>query len=418
MDSQDRSSSCASRRSSVRKAAKKPSDTVRLGSPPPPVSIIRMGPLRFGAAVHSDAARMRTVPASPAMVEQTLERWSKRPRQLLEEEVAVESPAARLPRRVLLADLTCGAEPVAIPVVMDLPMDLPPRSFASRRGKKAAPDAEVRPPELPRFEYMASACVPPKGDARAPAPLWACLPCEEVRRRMQGCAAGEEARPSLCQAGCLIRSTPLAAEEWAPPALAVEAGKEPRILRAGTARPGALEVFWVSNDVGWGVRARRAIPAEAFVCEYAGDVVTDEEADARCLKEGRSDAYLFELSSPTEWTRLGADPPDEEVRYRDGVPAFLVDASARGNVGRLINHACGTAANLSPVLIFCGEAFRRGESEDCIVDVRLPRVAFFTRRAVAACEELRLDYGMPEGSVLGKTLQCHCGAATCRGRIY
>lgn len=51
----------------------------------------------------------------------------------------------------------------------------------------------------------------------------------------------------------------------------------------------ATEIF-MTNKRGWAVRAVEAIPAGAFVCEYAGEILPANVADDR-----DDDSYLFEM---------------------------------------------------------------------------------------------------------------------------
>lgn len=197
----------------------------------------------------------------------------------------------------------------------------------------------------------------------------------------------------------------------------VEQGPE-RVVRAGP-KPGLLEVFEVDDEVGLGVRTRLPMAPWEFVCEYAGEVLSDSEVEARCCVPGR-DAYLFDLTTVDHWRTLGAQPTGSKREFfKAGEPAFVIDAFAKGNVGRFLNHACGPAwqANVTPVFIFTEDV--PGEA----LDARLPRVAFFTNRAVAAGEELRYDYDMQPGDVddmdgNARCLLCCCGSILCRGRIY
>lgn len=189
----------------------------------------------------------------------------------------------------------------------------------------------------------------------------------------------------------------------------VERGVQ-RVVRAGLPNIG-LEIFWVNDVVKWGVRARSALLPGSFVCEYAGEVVGDSTAERRS-SPGR-DAYLFDLPSPEAWRSLGAVPLGPPTREE---PSFVIDAFQHGNIGRLLNHACGPSleANVAPVYVFVDEE---------LIDVRLPKVAFFTLRSIDAGEELRYDYSMQPDSVCDKNgnirnLACLCGSSTCRGQIY
>jgi len=43
-----------------------------------------------------------------------------------------------------------------------------------------------------------------------------------------------------------------------------------------------LEIFRTENS-GWGLRCSCDIPIGSFICEYAGDIITDSEAVSRSL---------------------------------------------------------------------------------------------------------------------------------------
>ena len=76
-----------------------------------------------------------------------------------------------------------------------------------------------------------------------------------------------------------------------------------------------------------------------------------------------------------------------------------------GNVGRFLNHSCDP--NLGKQAVYVDGH-----------DLRAPHLAFFALEDIPAMQELTWDYGYKEGSVRGKTMPCHCGAANCGGVMY
>lgn len=194
-----------------------------------------------------------------------------------------------------------------------------------------------------------------------------------------------------------------------------------RVVRAGPC-PG-LQVQWIDDDTGWGLKTRVQLQPGQFVCEYAGQILCDSEAEERCASTAANyarDAYLFNLTSPADWRSLGASPVGRGPRppKSDKSASFVIDAFAHGNVGRFLNHACGpsTIANISPAYVYVEDA--SGE-----FDPRFPKVAFFANRSVDPGEELRFDYDMSPGDVLGpeggeRCLPCRCGSEVCRGRVF
>lgn len=61
-----------------------------------------------------------------------------------------------------------------------------------------------------------------------------------------------------------------------PPDCTAPACRRNRVVTSGLRLP--LEVFYTGPDRGWGVRCSKAIPTGTFICEYAGEIVTDAEA--------------------------------------------------------------------------------------------------------------------------------------------
>ncbi|XP_058158810.1 histone-lysine N-methyltransferase EHMT1 isoform X19 [Dasypus novemcinctus] len=132
-----------------------------------------------------------------------------------------------------------------------------------------------------------------------------------------------------------------------------------------------------TRSMGWGVRSLQDIPLGTFVCEYVGELVSDSEADVR-----EEDSYLFDL-----------DNKDGDV--------YCIDARFYGNVSRFINHHC--EPNLVPVRVFMSHQ-----------DLRFPRIAFFSTRAIEAGEPLGFDYGDRFWDIKGKLFRCQCGSPKCR----
>lgn len=49
-----------------------------------------------------------------------------------------------------------------------------------------------------------------------------------------------------------------------------------KVVTQGVKRP--LEVFYTGPERRWGLRCTEAIPRGTFICEYAGVLITDQEA--------------------------------------------------------------------------------------------------------------------------------------------
>uniref|UniRef100_A0A8C1ZTY9 Euchromatic histone-lysine N-methyltransferase 1a n=1 Tax=Cyprinus carpio TaxID=7962 RepID=A0A8C1ZTY9_CYPCA len=137
-----------------------------------------------------------------------------------------------------------------------------------------------------------------------------------------------------------------------------------------------LQVFRTER-MGWGVRALQDIPEGTFVCEFAGEIISDGEANVR-----ENDSYMFNL-----------DNKAGEV--------YCIDGQFYGNVSRFMNHLC--EPNLFPVRVFTKHQ-----------DMRFPRIALYASKAIQAGDELGFDYGDPYWQIKKKYFRCQCGSAKCR----
>ena len=135
---------------------------------------------------------------------------------------------------------------------------------------------------------------------------------------------------------------------------------------------------------GWGVVADCALHAGQFVCTYVGELIGREEAQRRLSAQDARGAANYILV----------------LREHAGAQLLTtcVDPTARGNVGRFLNHACdGGNLELRPVRS---------------AGWPVPRIAFYTRRRIRAGEELTYSYG--SGQAAG-TRACCCGTPACTG---
>ncbi|CAH8264785.1 unnamed protein product [Arabidopsis lyrata] len=146
-----------------------------------------------------------------------------------------------------------------------------------------------------------------------------------------------------------------------------------------------LEIFKTESR-GWGVRSLESIPIGSFICEYAGELLEDKQAERLTGK----DEYLFELG-------------EEEDQ-------FTIDAARKGNIGRFINHSCSPNLYAQDVLY---------DHED----TRIPHIMFFALDHIPPLEELSYDYNYKIDQVTDsngniKKKICYCGSAECSGRLY
>ncbi|CAK7341531.1 unnamed protein product [Dovyalis caffra] len=148
-----------------------------------------------------------------------------------------------------------------------------------------------------------------------------------------------------------------------------------------------------SGKKGWGLFADQMICQGQFICEYAGELLTTEEA------RRRQQSY-DELAS-------GGQFSSALLVVREHLPSgkaclrINLDATRTGNVARFINHSCD-GGNLTTRLV------RNSGS-------LLPRLCFFASRNIKEGEELTFSYG--EMRVRSKGLQCFCGSSCCFGTL-
>lgn len=117
---------------------------------------------------------------------------------------------------------------------------------------------------------------------------------------------------------------------------------------------------------GFGVFAAEDIPARRKIGEIRGESIS--VAEARRRAEGRARIMIVEISQRR-----------------------AIDASASGDPMRFTNHSCRPNARLS---------------------IRGGRIEFYALHAIAAGEEVCVDYGETHHQ---GTLACRCGAPGCIG---
>lgn len=138
-----------------------------------------------------------------------------------------------------------------------------------------------------------------------------------------------------------------------------------------------INVFYADKK-GCGVEATTDISSGEFLMEYVGEVLDYE------LFYKRAQAYSDENNLHHYFMSLKGDT--------------VIDATLKGNISRFINHSCEPNA----------------ETQKWTVNGEL-RIGFFSKRDIAAGEEITFDYQFQR---FGKEAQhCYCGAENCRGWI-
>ncbi|CAO2211861.1 unnamed protein product [Urochloa humidicola] len=197
-----------------------------------------------------------------------------------------------------------------------------------------------------------------------------------------------EASPGPCK-GHIVRK--FIKECWSKCGCGMQCGN--RVIQRGiTCR---LQVYFTHEGNGWGLRTLEDLPKGAFVCEYAGEVLTSTEMYERAIQNGRNGKHMKQVLLDADWSSGGV-LRDEE--------ALGLDGTFYGNVGRFINHRCYDT-NLVQIPV-----------EVETPDHHYYHVAFFTTKKVEAFEELTWDYGIDFDDVdcPSKAFRCMCGSRYCR----
>lgn len=123
---------------------------------------------------------------------------------------------------------------------------------------------------------------------------------------------------------------------------------------------------------GWCLCSDQLIKKDQFICEYAGELLTTDEARRRQTIYDKLRSTQQSFSSALLVIR-------EHLPSGQACLRINIDATSIGNVARFINHSCD-GGNLSTVLLRSSGAL-------------LPRLCFFAARDIAAGEELSFSYG-------------------------
>lgn len=150
------------------------------------------------------------------------------------------------------------------------------------------------------------------------------------------------------------------------------------------------------NSKGWGLRTLDTIIPGQFVCEYAGEVISLNEAKRRTKENQGHHNYIIVL---------------KEHIQNSKVLRTHVDPLYKGNAGRFINHSCDPNLIMIPVRI----------------DSLIPTLALFAVKEIAANSELSFDYSggfaskdngateVKDCSLSRDKKKCYCGAQNCVG---
>ncbi|KAJ7021147.1 hypothetical protein C8F04DRAFT_1261766 [Mycena alexandri] len=156
-----------------------------------------------------------------------------------------------------------------------------------------------------------------------------------------------------------------------------------RIVQQG--RTVRIEVRYSGALKGWGLHADEDIPTNTFLFVFGGELVKMSEARKRPEIEFQIDLHFHHLAKAK----------------------YVLDAHNVGNLGRCLNHSCDPNTVAMPCY------FNQ-------VDLNLPIVAFFAKRAIKSGEQICIAYWGLDDTVLETAMgrmPCNCGADRCAGFI-
>lgn len=141
------------------------------------------------------------------------------------------------------------------------------------------------------------------------------------------------------------------------------------------------------SNKGLGLVATAKINRGNFVCEYAGEVISKQEAIERYKsnKDGKLMNYIMCINESFGGKRY--------VTY--------IDPAKFGNIGRYLNHGCEPNCQLIPVR----------------VNNSIPKLCIFASRDIDECCELTFDYGSESSGHSGEMrdlIECLCESKNCR----
>ena len=172
----------------------------------------------------------------------------------------------------------------------------------------------------------------------------------------------------------------------------------------------------------WGLKAKAFLPANTYVVEYCGEIITKKEGDRRGEKYDSVNCnYLFDLNKHVEIEKVdhsngvitlnidGICETRNTSKLKDISENFplVIDAFFYGNHSRFVNHSC--MPNMVALAVHIENR-----------NILLPRIIFFALRDIQPGEELTIDYNCAPLKDLKNTdqLVCLCGAEFCRGYVY
>lgn len=287
----------------------------------------------------------------------------------------IENPSSR--GRVILPDISSGAENVPVCLVNDVDNEKGPSHFQyATKVKYLRPINSMKP-------LQGCSC------------LSVCLPDD----KHCSCADHNGGQLPYSSSGFLIRRKRIIYE--CNTSCQCTLNCRNRVTQKGVRLH--FEIF-KTKDRGWGLRSWDPIRAGTFLCEYIGEVIDENKLN----NHGEEDEYIFQTSHVDDKTLkwnygpelLGESSADTADEVLKSFP-IIISAKNIGNISRFMNHSCSPNVFWQPV-----------QHDHC--DEGYPHIMFFAIKHIPPMVELTYDYGT-RGLGLGRPKKCLCDSPKCRG---
>ncbi|KAH6770271.1 hypothetical protein C2S52_015074 [Perilla frutescens var. hirtella] len=156
-----------------------------------------------------------------------------------------------------------------------------------------------------------------------------------------------------------------------------------------------FEVFR-SRETGWGVRSLDLIQAGSFICEYAGVVLTREQAQLFTMNGDRLIYPSRFAQTWKQWGNLSEVFSDYVCPEFPSIPPldFAMDVSRMRNVACYMSHS--SSPNVLVQLVLYDHN-----------NLSFPRLMLFAMENIPPMRELCIDYGVADESNMGKLAICN-----------
>lgn len=151
----------------------------------------------------------------------------------------------------------------------------------------------------------------------------------------------------------------------------------------------SLKIIKCPNNKGMGLVTTNKIYKGSFICEYAGEIISEAEANIRYTynQQANSMNYIFCINE----------------YFGNRQMKTFIDPSKFGNIGRYINHSCEPNCKVIPIR----------------VNNIIPHICIFALKDIKPDSELTFDYGdgyLGFESIENSTnkKECLCNTKNCR----